>query len=586
MIKHHIKVRADKNIQFRLMNTLIKERLFAQGTMITESPQQLEIQYHCHVLYMTVIRKSSFQRFEFTQDIIYQCGNHKNSIMSVEQLIDILRDSFSIKISTKLSKEFIHSRDCLIESYKHFEHRHDVITQSMTFARLPEALNFFTWLQHLADNGVTQDLMYSESLVTEGLTLHPLEKMKLPMSIEAVKKYTAEFEKTIYLPIMLVHQDKIKTATINNDSQFILNQVIPQYRSKLKRYIEPLGLKLDRYRVMIVHPWQYKHVIAKFFESWVSENWLLPTPLTIEAKATESFKTLDLIHQPYQVEVSVDVRDIHSIRRDCFITMEDAPKITQILQHIFKDDSDLEVTCKPFVSHVKADIEHSSQLACSVNQKPAIFEPGSTIVSSSLVNTNPVDQHTVIDSYLEWLGNGVTQESVIHLISSYSDTLLTPLINVIQDYGVALDASMQNIIVHLGNDYQMKFIFRDINGISIHMPSLCQQFSDLRLTHHDIYSASIEEVVANLQRTVIQYHLAELVHHFTQYEGITEHGLYGIVQQVIYTAIDDTRPHADILKKVFFGAKVKDHSSFQQYLYPELVREKCIEFDNPLESEV
>ena len=62
--------------------------------------------------------------------------------MSVEQLIDILRDSFSIKISTKLSKEFIHSRDCLIESYKHFEHRHDVITQSMTFARLPEALNF------------------------------------------------------------------------------------------------------------------------------------------------------------------------------------------------------------------------------------------------------------------------------------------------------------------------------------------------------------------------------------------------------------------------------------------------------------
>ncbi|MEJ7550569.1 siderophore biosynthesis protein, partial [Staphylococcus hominis] len=87
---------------------------------------------------------------------------------------------------------------------------------------------------------------------------------------------------------------------------------------------------------------KYKHVIAKFFESWVSENWLLPTPLTIEDKATESFKTLDLIHQTYQVEVSVDVRDIHSIRRDCFITMEDAPKITQILQHIFKDDSDLE----------------------------------------------------------------------------------------------------------------------------------------------------------------------------------------------------------------------------------------------------
>ena len=37
--------------------------------------------------------------------------------------------------------------------------------------------------------------MYSESLVTEGLALQPLEKMKLPMSIEAVKKYTAEFEK-------------------------------------------------------------------------------------------------------------------------------------------------------------------------------------------------------------------------------------------------------------------------------------------------------------------------------------------------------------------------------------------------------
>ncbi len=48
-------------------------------------------------------------------------------------------------------------------------HRQTLISQSFKFSRLPQDINFFSWLQHVKDSDKTDDLTYSESLVPEGI---------------------------------------------------------------------------------------------------------------------------------------------------------------------------------------------------------------------------------------------------------------------------------------------------------------------------------------------------------------------------------------------------------------------------------
>ena len=50
---------------------------------------------------------------------------------------------------------------------------------------------------------------------------------------------------------------------------------------------------------------------------------------------------------------------------------------------------------------------------------------------------------------------------------NYTRQLVTPLLALIQDYGIALEAHMQNTLVHLGPKYQIQFIVRDLGGSRI-----------------------------------------------------------------------------------------------------------------------
>ena len=62
--------------------------------------------------------------------------------------------------------------------------------------------------------------------------------------------------------------------------------------------------------------------------------------------------------------------------------------------------------------------------ACIIRQKPEIDGKGATVVSASLVNKNPIDQKVIVDSYLEWLNQGVTKESITTFIERYSQALI------------------------------------------------------------------------------------------------------------------------------------------------------------------
>ena len=577
---------ADKNIQHRMLNAIVKERICPEDAKINQLTDKIEIQYHGRVLTAYVLRKSMLERYVFDGPFTYQCGDERVQITSLESLLNILNDAFDIEISERLYHELIHSRDSFVESYKQFNNRASLIHQSMTFSMLPDTINFFTWLQHIKDNGITNDLSYSESLVLEGHPTHPLTKTKLPLTLEEIRCYAPEFEKIIPLHIMLVSASHMMTTSMENDEQYIVNQIIPELKDKLQSFLKPLDLEINNYRAIFVHPWQYDHVIGERFKTWISDKILIPTPFTVESKATLSFRTMELLHHPFHIKLPVNVQATSAVRTVSTVTTVDGPKLSYALQEMLNIYPELKVAAEPFGEYVDVDADLARQLACIVREKPVLTQEGSTIVSASLVNRNPVDDDVIVDSYIKWINNELTTESIEQFIRQYTSTLVRPLIAYIQDYGIALEAHMQNTIVNLGPNYQMNFLVRDLGGSRIDLQTLKQKLPDVEITNESLIADSIEAVIGKFQHAVVQNQLAELIHHFNQYDMVNEETLFKIVQQEIEAAIDANKNHAQALHRVLFGPTISVKALLSMRMENKVKKYLNTELENPIKKEV
>ncbi|AGZ24919.1 MULTISPECIES: IucA/IucC family protein [Staphylococcus] len=577
---------ADKNIQHRMLNAIVKERICPEDAKINQLTDKIEIQYHGRVLTAYVLRKSMLERYVFDGPFTYQCGDERVQITSLESLLNILNDAFDIEISERLYHELIHSRDSFVESYKQFNNRASLIHQSMTFSMLPDTINFFTWLQHIKDNGITNDLSYSESLVLEGHPTHPLTKTKLPLTLEEIRCYAPEFEKIIPLHIMLVSASHMMTTSMENDEQYIVNQIIPELKDKLQSFLKPLDLEINNYRAIFVHPWQYDHVIGERFKTWISDKILIPTPFTVESKATLSFRTMELLHHPFHIKLPVNVQATSAVRTVSTVTTVDGPKLSYALQEMLNIYPELKVAAEPFGEYVDVDADLARQLACIVREKPVLTQEGSTIVSASLVNRNPVDDDVIVDSYIKWINNELTTESIEQFIRQYTSTLVRPLIVYIQDYGIALEAHMQNTIVNLGPNYQINFLVRDLGGSRIDLQTLKQKLPDVEITNESLIADSIEAVIGKFQHAVVQNQLAELIHHFNQYDMVNEETLFKIVQQEIEAAIDANKNHAQALHRVLFGPTISVKALLSMRMENKVKKYLNTELENPIKKEV
>ena len=569
---------ADRNMQYRVVNALIKENIWTHSTTIFKENHYITIEFEQVLLNVHYKYESALSRYEFDGPIIYMNHQHKESVDSLENLLDILVTDFHIDIPFHLKSELIHSRDSFIEVYKEFDTRHEYLQRHDKYINDSERLNFFTWLEKLKKNNDIDDVLYSESLIFEGHPTHPLTKTKLPLSMEEVRTYSPEFEKIINLKVMLIHNEYVNVTTILDHSQFILNEVIPEYLDELHTFMNDRERLLKDYKVILVHPWQYEHTIRNKFKEWLQNHILISTPFHVPSKATSSFRTMSLINHPYHVKLPVNVQATSAVRTVSPETTIDGPKLSQALHRELNQYTQLDVVLEPYGLFAKTDSDDARQLACIIREKPFIKNDGILLVTGALVNKNVVDNEITVDSYLKWMNDDINQHTIHQFMRNYTRQLVTPLLALIQDYGIALEAHMQNTLVHLGPKYQIQFIVRDLGGSRIDIKTLSQRLKHIEVENKSLLADSIEEVIMKFQHAVVQNQLAELIFHFKKYEFIKEEELFNIIQEEIEVAINDTKPHADTLRKVLFGPTITVKALLKMRMN--------ISLDNPIKREV
>lgn len=577
---------ADRNMQYRVVNALIKENIWTHSTTIFKENHYITIEFEQVLLNVHYKYESALSRYEFDGPIIYMNHQHKESVDSLENLLDILVTDFHIDIPFHLRSELIHSRDSFIEVYKEFDTRHEYLQRHDKYINDSERLNFFTWLEKLKKNNDIDDVLYSESLIFEGHPTHPLTKTKLPLSMEEVRTYSPEFEKIINLKVMLIHNEYVNVTTILDHSQFILNEVIPEYLDELHTFMNDRERLLKDYKVILVHPWQYEHTIRNKFKEWLQNHILISTPFHVPSKATSSFRTMSLINHPYHVKLPVNVQATSAVRTVSPETTIDGPKLSQALHRELNQYTQLDVVLEPYGLFAKTDSDDARQLACIIREKPFIKNDGILLVTGALVNKNVVDNEITVDSYLKWMNDDINQHTIHQFMRNYTRQLVTPLLALIQDYGIALEAHMQNTLVHLGPKYQIQFIVRDLGGSRIDIKTLSQRLKHIEVENKSLLADSIEEVIMKFQHAVVQNQLAELIFHFKKYEFIKEEELFNIIQEEIEVAINDTKPHADTLRKVLFGPTITVKALLKMRMKKKVKKYLNISLDNPIKREV
>ena len=145
---------------------------------------------------------------------------------------------------------------------------------------------------------------------------------------------------------------------------------------------------------------------------------------------------------------------------------------------------------------------------------------------------------------------------------------------------------MQNTIVNLGPNYKMKFIVRDLGGSRIDLNTLKQKVPQIDVTNESLIADTIEEVIAKFQHAVIQNQLAELIHHFNQYDEVIEEELFEIVREEIEMAIDNDKPHAGKLKKLLFGSTITVKALLSMRMENKVKKYLNTKLDNPIKKEV
>lgn len=577
---------ADRNMQYRVINALIKENIWTHSTTIFKENHYITIEFEQVLLNVHYKYESALSRYEFDGPIIYMNHQHKESVDSLENLLDILVTDFHIDIPFHLKSELIHSRDSFIEVYKEFDTRHEYLQRHDKYINDSERLNFFTWLEKLKKNNDIDDVLYSESLIFEGHPTHPLTKTKLPLSMEEVRTYSPEFEKIINLKVMLIHNEYVNVTTILDHSQFILNEVIPEYLDELHTFMNNRERLLKDYKVILVHPWQYEHTIRNKFKEWLQNHILISTPFHVPSKATSSFRTMSLINHPYHVKLPVNVQATSAVRTVSPETTIDGPKLSQALHRELNQYTQLDVVLEPYGLFAKTDSDDARQLACIIREKPFIKNDGILLVTGALVNKNVVDNEITVDSYLKWMNDDINQHTIHQFMRNYTRQLVIPLLALIQDYGIALEAHMQNTLVHLGPEYQIQFIVRDLGGSRIDIKTLSQKLKHIEVENKSLLADSIEEVIMKFQHAVVQNQLAELIFHFKKYDFIKEEELFNIIQEEIEVAINDTKPHADTLRKVLFGPTITVKALLKMRMKKKVKKYLNISLDNPIKREV
>lgn len=602
--------KANHGIMHRLLNAWIREGVepfrsgFVQGNK--EQFPAYALYYQADVNQLIVIEKpettarlilpvaheGAFGRYQFACPILVE---DEQGIAQAEELLtwlQWLRDQFALQLPDSLVRELVNSRDNLILAYEALENKKERFQRRGIEllgdgAHREWSLSFPVALKSLQNKGFDA-LTYSEGMVIEGHPLHPCTKTKWGMTAEEVKRYAPEFEQDIPLRAVLVPKDRVVvTSPDGQDFHQILASAYPALKEAIAHALDGKG-DLEDYQLFLIHPWQWEHTISRLFAE--ERNQWIEVPFEMKGKATLSFRTLSLLGSGYHLKLPVCVQATSAVRTVSPASAVNGPHVTRLLQRLIHENreafSTLEILPDLIGVHYASEADHDQMmgrnLAFILRENPNRFVEegelafvGASLTAESILSPRPV-LIDLVEEYAQKPGR-LTVDDALEFIVHYATQFLTPLVRLLSDYGVALEAHMQNSMVVTEKGRIKRFIIRDMGGIRIGFPRLKERVRIEMFAPSGIYRQTMDEAFHLFYHSVVQNHLGELVFVLARYFRTEEKPFWRAIREVLVKELMKG-PNGAEDRKALLQPKVKTKALFamrmddaaQDYLFTEV----------------
>lgn len=475
-------------------------------------------------LYAPVTGQHAFDRLDVEGPFYYRRGNNE--------------DEFKRVLHPNLILDWILTEDEKLDNHASMQFRDDLVNSAanMTFAL---SFQYFsmqndrdTLFKIIKDN--QDSYLRSEQAVIEGHPIHPGAKLRKGMDAFENFKYSSEFAQPIQLKVVLLHHSLSCIQTLDANYNDSLRRTFPDMFKNLEQELSN-KVDLNDYHIMVIHPWQFDHVLYQDYRDEIEQQLILISDYSIPYYAGLSFRTLvpkSPVQSPH-IKLSTNVHITGEIRTLSEQTTHNGPLVTRILRDIMKQDKDFSKYYSAVIDEIagihfysdndeneEIQTHRSEQLGTLFRNNLYRFIPKNVtpVIPSSLVATYPFNKETPIVSLIKIYQTShkydLFEEAAKAWMIDYSKAILGLVIPLYSKYGISLEAHLQNSVVTFKEDGSLHTIYiRDFEGLRIDEYRLNQAGFTTDHFHGKsrILTNSSTSVFNKMFYSTIQNHLGELV---------------------------------------------------------------------------
>ncbi|MCE5034306.1 sialic acid synthase [Staphylococcus cohnii] len=552
-------------------------------------------------LYATITGEHAFDRLDVQGPFYIEHNGSYNRVQHPNETLNII-----LTISPELDNE---------ASTQFYEDLNNSVT-NMAIALSYQAYTLENNKKSLYDLIINSEDSYlsSEQFVIEGHPIHPGAKLRKGMTPETVINYSAEFGNAISLQFILIHKSIAKAQTYIEEENDLLFRMFEGLEAAVMNHVG--RDQINQYYVMVVHPWQYDHILLQEYKAELNTKKVIPIDYQQSYYAGLSFRTL-MPKYPEKlphIKLSTNVHITGEIRTLSEQTTINGPQVTRILNDIKQNDS--------LFKHINADtidelagihfynsLDETTIRTKRSEQLGTLFRTNiyqlikndttpiipSALVTSTIYNDEPLIV-SLIKKYKEKNKLPTFEIAALSWIQQYSQALIDITIPLYVKYGIALEAHLQNSIATFTEDGLLDTLYiRDFEGLRIDQMHLNKMGYSTAKFHEKslILSDQPQTVFNKVFYSSIQNHLGELIVSITK---SSEHSnfetqLWQLIHDILIAKLKviandiDDQQRVENIKSILLAPKIDYKCVTTMRLTDEADYYTYIKVSNPLYQE-
>ncbi|MER7515381.1 IucA/IucC family siderophore biosynthesis protein [Streptomyces sp. NPDC126499] len=323
-----------------------------------------------------------------------------------------------------------------------------------------------------------------------GHNLLVANKGRIGFSATDVRAYAPEAAQPVKLLWIAVHRGlaEFRGTSELSETEILARELDEETRARFTAVLQDTGVDPDAYVWMPVHPWQWDHAVQVLHAADVAQNRIVPLGESPDAYLPgQSIRTMANVTVPERYDVKLPLKILNTlvwrgIPPHC--TMG-APVVTQWLRGLVERDAFLTEECRtvflgevasvtvrhPYLSKLPdAPYQHLETLGCIWRESvSARKDPDERVRTfASLLHVDSAGDAFVAELVRS---SGLDPEDWLRRLF---DTLLVPILHVLNRYGVTFNPHGQNTLIGYDeNDVPVRLYLKDF------VDDVCVSFTDV-----------------------------------------------------------------------------------------------------------